>query len=706
MSSISSFVSDPFSQKKQAGAFRTLYAVMAAVGLVMFYGVFQVLLGRGLVSLSVTVFGVIALVVLFFTRKTLKQGLFNRGATIMIFSLYGMFQGTMLVDPGNSWIIGPVVAMVLILIAGQLMDSRASVTGVFLAVIGGGLLTSNDFFFRSDVAVRFNEVVILSLVLGSFFIYRIIRLYDSFSLGARQMLIIASITTLTLTLMTATALVLMNNQLATVLDESESFSLLNGLARWLILVSGASMALSGVIAWLFSRSIISPLNQIVNVADAIASQGELDREIRIQREDEIGFLGESFQRMMVEFQQLAEKMRSVAGGNLAMEHQPKSSQDRLGIAFAGMLSQLRSIIEQVEIGVSALKEASHSLENVVAHSTQAATLVAGSMQDISAEMENQNKIVTGTAQATAQVTVGIDNIASGAQEQMKAVAMASDQVVALSEAIQQVNNNAQTVTKEASYAAQSAREGASTVEETVSGMQAIRERVALSAEKVGQMGRSSNQIGAIVETIEEIASQTNLLALNAAIEAARAGEHGKGFAVVADEVRKLAERASTSTRDITGLISTIQQTIAEAVKAMQESQQEVQRGTERANLSMQTLDQILKAAETAAQRASHTSETTSRMSASSDKLVEAMGRVAHVAETNAASAEQISASTSEVSQSVESITAISENNAAAVEQVTAAIGEISQQIEEVGKITSAVLFMAEDLRELIETYEL
>jgi twitching motility protein PilJ len=128
-------------------------------------------------------------------------------------------------------------------------------------------------------------------------------------------------------------------------------------------------------------------------------------------------------------------------------------------------------------------------------------------------------------------------------------------------------------------------------------MQRIRAAVQTTGKKIKGLGERSLEIGAIIEVINEIATQTNLLALNAAIEAARAGEQGRGFAVVADEVRKLAERAARATKDITGLIKGIQVETSEAVTVMEEGTREVEEGTklaDQAGAALREIEQIVK----------------------------------------------------------------------------------------------------------------
>lgn len=198
------------------------------------------------------------------------------------------------------------------------------------------------------------------------------------------------------------------------------------------------------------------------------------------------------------------------------------------------------------------------------------------------------------ATASNQLLSTSEQIATAAEEvaaQSATVATASEEMSATSN---DISRNCSLASDIASRASEMAHGGASVVQETISGMQNIADKVRESANTVEALGARSDQIGAIVGTIEDIADQTNLLALNAAIEAARAGEMGRGFAVVADEVRALAERTTRATREIGEMIKAIQQETGGAVASMEQGVREVEKGMDSSRRSGDALQQILE----------------------------------------------------------------------------------------------------------------
>ena len=493
--------------------------------------------------------------------------------------------------------------------------------------------------------------------------------------------------------------------LAVVLPSDEAMAQVNQLSTRVILISLLGILAMVGIAFGVARTLTRPLNEITHAA-GLLSVGEIGKLNNIEqndtkdangRTDEIYRIKQAFSNLVAYFKEVTLAAQRIADGDLTVNVAPKTDGDLLGIAFASMVTNLRQLIGQVANNTGDLSIASVQLASAAEQAGQATSQIATTIQQVAQGAAQQSESVTRTAASVEQLERAIDGVAKGAQEQAKAVSKAAAITNQIATAIQQVAQNSQTAAAETADAAEAARQGNQTVERTIHGMRQIQTKVRLSAQKVEDMGQRSSQIGTILETIEDIASQTNLLALNAAIEAARAGEHGKGFAVVADEVRKLAERAATATKEIGELVNVIQSTVAEAVTAMEEGSKEVESGVEMANEAGEALSSILKAVESVHGQAEQTLAVVQKMNAASSELVEAMDTVSAVVEENTSATEEMAASSNQVTQAIENIASVSEENSAAIEEVSAAAEQMSAQVEEVSASTRSLEEMAQNL---------
>ena len=210
------------------------------------------------------------------------------------------------------------------------------------------------------------------------------------------------------------------------------------------------------------------------------------------------------------------------------------------------------------------------------------------------DMVNKVAESSNSVAASAGMLTGSSrNIADNAQAQSDQTAQTASAMEELNSSFAEVAKNTVNVSSSSKEATELAKKGGVIVTETVSGMNRISQTVNESAESIAALGERSEQIGEIIQVINDIAGQTNLLALNAAIEAARAGEQGRGFAVVADEVRKLAERTSSATSEIGSMIKGIQEDTGKAVESMQSGTKEVEEGVSLANQAGEALNQIV-----------------------------------------------------------------------------------------------------------------
>jgi methyl-accepting chemotaxis protein len=480
----------------------------------------------------------------------------------------------------------------------------------------------------------------------------------------------------------------------------------------LITVAFLSALLAMGFGILISRSITVPLGLAVQAIQAI-SLGDLLRDFKEKdkdkirlRKDEIGDVGKALDAISHYLQDTGDVANAIARNDLTVTVQSKSEKDELRNAFSRMIASLRQSIGEVADSANNLGASSTQLALAANQAGQATNQISTTIQQVARGTAQQSESINKTALSVDQMNSAIDGVAKGAQEQSSAAMKASRITAQISQSIQQVAGNAQNVTIQANKATESAIKGRKTVDETITGMQTIKEKVGLSAKKVKEMGDRSSQIGVIVETIEDIASQTNLLALNAAIEAARAGEHGKGFAVVADEVRKLAERSSSATKEIAELITGIQSTVQDAVEAMNSGSKEVDQGVGKANLAGQVLQEILEAAKAVTVQAEQAAAAAQQMTAGANELVSSVDSVAAITEENTASTEEMAANSNEVNQSIENIASISEENSAAVEEVSASVEEMSAQVEEVSASASSMEEMAQTLKNLVTRFKL
>lgn len=466
----------------------------------------------------------------------------------------------------------------------------------------------------------------------------------------------------------------------------------------LLLVAGLAMVFAfGLGLWL-SKKIGDPLNRLTQTADKLAL-GNVDITIESKTTDEIGNLEKSFGLMIEGIKEKVAVAEKIAAGDISVQVSVKSEEDSLSKSLHKVAETIKQLVEgltnlskshtagdlaargradlysggfkDIVLGVNSSIEAitaplmeSNEVLNKIAGGDLTVKMTGNYNGDLQNIKNNINHLaesfnnalsdvsaaVQATASASSQISSSAEEMAAGAQEQSSQTAEVASAVDEMTKTIMDTTHNASAASETAKNAGTIAKEGGKVVEETIQGMNRIATVVKQSAETVQQLGKSSDQIGEIVQVIDDIADQTNLLALNAAIEAARAGEQGRGFAVVADEVRKLAERTTKATKEIATMIKQIQKDTSEAVISMTSGTVEVEKGRELADEAGKSLTQIISGAE---------------------HVVDIVTQVAAASEEQSSAAEQIS-------KNLESINHVTNESASGIQQIARASEDLNR----------------------------
>ncbi len=421
-----------------------------------------------------------------------------------------------------------------------------------------------------------------------------------------------------------------------------------------ILLLFLAVAITLGLGYTLSRLIGRPIASLREAAEQVA-MGDLDTKVVAHANDEIGALAESFNTMV---DKVKENQRRVEAEKASVEQRVEDAVAEAEQREAKLNRRVDHLLGKMEN----FAEGDLRITLDESGDDAMARLYAGFNRSVARIRTLIEAIVDSTgsvASASEQISSSTEELAAGAEEQSSQTDEVAAAVEELAATILDNSQNTTQTSKAAQASRTTADEGQKIVRQTVQQMEEIATVVANTATTIERLNQSSKEIGEIIAVIDEIADQTNLLALNAAVEAARAGEHGRGFAVVADEVRKLAERTSSATGEITGMIEGIQHETTEAVESMRRGTETVSEGRELASRAGEALDGIVR------------------------EVAQVEASVAQIAAAN----EEQSTTSDEISRNVGQISAVTSEAAQGLAQITESLDELNHLSDQLNQLT-------------------
>lgn len=478
------------------------------------------------------------------------------------------------------------------------------------------------------------------------------------------------------------------------------------------LLFAASVAITFLIMTL-RKSIIKPILDIEKTAEMIAS-GDLSAEVRIKGSDEISSLGASINMMTANLKEIITKvMRTSDSVSALSEKLTRSS----GKVLSGANSQYKSIeqtagfIQEIDNSITSVSMSAETLAKFSEHTTSA-------IIEISTSIANVAQSASTFSQSAADSASSVEEMVASMKQIAESVEMLSASSEETSSSLHEINITVKEVEKSALESAEHTKlvaleatdKGMSAANASMKGMEEIRDSVGALVEAINRLGKRSEEIGKMLNVIDEVADQTGLLALNAAILAAKAGEHGKGFAVVADEIKSLAGKTSLSTNEIASLVESVKVDVRSSIELSRNGLNSVEKGMGLVGETNEVLKSILESANISSERARLIQRSASEETLTIRQITEAVkGINTQIEQISKASREQNKGSALIIS-SIEKIKEVAQHvrNATGEQmtgskQISASARDVSDQAE---KISTSMKRQAEKSKDIVKSIEM
>jgi methyl-accepting chemotaxis protein len=476
---------------------------------------------------------------------------------------------------------------------------------------------------------------------------------------------------------------------------------------------------SGVGWWLTGRW-INPVRRMVRVAGAVA-KGDLTERMTLESGDELGVLAGSMDEMVGNLKRIVDNIQETsvqvassageistnarlitkgAEGQAQAAEETSTSMEEMAASIQTVAGNAQSLASYVDETSSSITEMGASIEEVAKSSSTLASTVAdasATIEQVSVSIERMARdldslagTVTDTSATVEEMTTFIASVARNAETLSQAAQRTSATVSAMTDAVGDVAKIAEEADRISQKASDDARTGDEAVGRTIDGMKSISETMENTARVITGLGRRSQEIGKILEVIEEIADQTNLLALNAAIEAARAGEAGRGFAVVADEVRKLAERSVQATKEIGEVIRHVQAETGAAVDTAKTGAVEAKEGIALADKAGLALRRIIDSVGRSSQLMAQIASATAKQSRFSADVLQTVSNMSVATNQVTTAVREQAEGSKQIRQAMENINRIMLQAAESTKEQAAGGRQVRQAVENMNRIASQV----------------